>query len=120
MLKRRWMHLEDYHCVFCQHPLEETLMHLLFFCMFAKDCWGTWNFQFAEQLSIPQIFHEWKLLQNVSFALDIFILISWAIWSMRNDVIFRSKHLLVDDCRRVVTVESLLLTQNKKQCHHPS
>jgi hypothetical protein len=114
MLRRRRMHLEDYNCVLCQHPPEETLMHLLFFCPFAKDCWSTWNFQFAEQLSIPQNFHEWKLLQNVSFALDFFILICWAIWSMRNDVIFQNKHPSVDDCRRVVIVESLLLLHRTK------
>jgi hypothetical protein len=47
-------------------------MHIIFYCPFAKDCWGVWNFQFAEQLSTPQIFQDWKTLQNVSFALDIF------------------------------------------------
>jgi hypothetical protein len=32
------MHLEDYTCVLCQQQLEETLMHLLFYCPFAKCC----------------------------------------------------------------------------------
>ena len=37
MLRRR-MHLEDYHCVLCQQSFEETVMHLLFYCPFAKNC----------------------------------------------------------------------------------
>ena len=77
MLRRT--HLDDYHCAHCQEPPEETIMHLLFYCPFAKDCWGVWDFQYADQLTIPQIFQEWKTLQNVSFALDIFFLICWAI-----------------------------------------
>jgi len=37
---RRRMHLDDYHCVLCQQSSKETIMHLLFYCPFARDCWG--------------------------------------------------------------------------------
>jgi len=114
MMRRRRMHLDDYHCVLCQQPPEETVMHLLFFCPFARDCWGMLNFQFDDDLTIPQIFQAWKALLNVPFALDIFILLCWAIWMVRNDVIFRNKNPSVEDCRRYLTVESLLLLHRSK------
>lgn len=37
MIKRRGMFLECYQCVLCQNPPEESVMHLLFYCPFAKD-----------------------------------------------------------------------------------
>ena len=108
------MHLDDYHCVLCQQPPEETVMHLLFFCPFAKDCWGMLNFQFDDDLTIPQIFQAWMALLNVPFALDIFILLCWSIWMVSNDVIFRNTNPSVEDCRRYLTVESLLLLHRSK------
>ena len=92
MIRRRGMHIEDYQCVLCQQSSEETIVHLLFYCPFAKDCWGLVNFQFAYHLTIPQIFQAWKTLLKVDFSLDIFILFCWAVWMMRNDVIFRNKN----------------------------
>ena len=112
MLRRR-MHLDDYHCVLCQQSSEETLMHLLFYCPFAKDCWGPGIFS-LQNSSLRLRSFKIGTLQNVSFALDIFILICWATWTMRNDVIFRNKNPSVEDCRRVVTVESLLLLHTTK------
>jgi hypothetical protein len=49
---RRGMHLDDYQCVLCQNSTEETVMHLLFYCPFAKDCWSWMDFHFADHLSI--------------------------------------------------------------------
>jgi len=62
MIRRRGMHLDDYQCVLCQQSIEETVMHLLFYCPFSKDCWNLVNFQFADHLSTPQIFQAWKSL----------------------------------------------------------
>jgi len=58
----------------CQQSIEEIVMHLLFHCPFAKDCWGALNFLFNDQLSISQICHEWKVVTPLGFAMDIFIL----------------------------------------------
>ena len=78
----------------------ETVMHLLFYCPFAKDCWGILNFHFADNLSIPQIFQAWRTLLNVSFSFDIFKLLCWGIWMMRNDVIFRNKNPSVENLQK--------------------
>lgn len=119
MTRRRGMHLEDYKCVLCQLSVEETLMHLFFQCPFSKDCWRTLNFQFAGRLSILQIFQAWRLLQKVDFALDIFILACWAIWMVRNDVIFRNKNKELQEFKRYLTTEALLLIHRMKPSLSP-
>ena len=114
MIRRRGMHLDDYHCVLCQQSTEESTMHLLFYCPFAKDCWNLVNFQFTDHLSVPEKFQAWKSLLKVKFSLDLFILFCWGIWMVRNDVIFRSKTPTVDGCKRYVTSETLLLLHRAK------
>jgi len=56
MIRRRGMFLEEYQCVLCQLSEEETLIHLLFYCPFSKDCWGLLNFHLADHLSVSQNF----------------------------------------------------------------
>jgi hypothetical protein len=114
MIRRRGINLDDYQCVFCQDPPEETVMHLLFFCPFSKSCWGLVNFQFADHPTIPQIFQVWKSKFRVDFSLDLFILWCWAIWMVRNDVIFKNKAPSVHSCKSHFTEEvSLLLHRTK-------
>ena len=120
MIRRRGMHLDNYQCVLCQNSTEETVMHLLFYCPFAKDCWSWMDFHFADHLSIHQIFLAWKSLLKVEFSLDIFILLFWAIWMTRNDVIFRNMNPSVQDCKRHLTVETLLLLHRCKARIAPS
>lgn len=69
------MHLGDHHSVHCQEGVEETTTHLLFYCPFASACWELLNFHFTEDLSIPHLFQEWKLLIQTEFSLELFILI---------------------------------------------
>lgn len=108
------MFLDDYQSVLCHQPPEETTMHLLFYCPFAKDCWGKINFDFPDQLSISQIFQNYNSKLKVQFSLDLFILWCWAIWMVRNDVIFRNKAPSVEECKGYVTVEALLLLHRTK------
>jgi hypothetical protein len=89
-------------------------MHLLFYCYCAKNCWGSMNFHFADHLSIQQIFQAWSFMVNVEFSLDIFVLLCWAKWTMRNDAIFRNKNPSIQDCKRYLTVEVLLLLHRCK------
>ena len=70
------MHLEDYSCVLYQQQNEETLMHLLFYCPFAEDCWGILNFVYGDNMLITQIYEAWRALVNVPFALDILSLLA--------------------------------------------
>jgi len=114
------MFLETYQCVLCQHPPEETVMHLLFYCPFAKDCWSTMGFTYANHLTIPQIFQAWKSKLQVEFSLDIFIIWCWVIWMVRNNVIFRNGVPSVSNCKRIFTSEILLLLHRTKSRTTPS
>jgi hypothetical protein len=96
------------------HSVEETMMHLLFYCPFSKDCWKLVNFQFADHLTVPQIFQAWKSLLKVEFALDLFVLFCWGIWMVRNDVIFRNKSPEVEECKRYITLGALQLLHRTK------
>jgi len=114
MIRRRGMHLDDYHCVLCQQSTEESTMHLLFYCPFAKDCWNLVNFQFTDHLSVLETFQAWNSLLKVKFSLDLFTLFCWGIWMVRNNVIFRSKNPTVDGGKRYVTSEAPLLLHRAK------
>jgi hypothetical protein len=115
MLRRRRMHLEDYSCVLCQQQNEETLMHLLFYCPFAKDCWGSLNFVYGDSMLITQIYEAWRALVNVPFALDIFILACWPIWKMRNAIIFRNRNVSVEDYKSNLAAEAFMLLHRTKR-----
>ena len=114
VMRRRTMQLDDYNCVLCQQQTEETLMHLLFYCNFAKNCWWALNFAYAGNLSIFHIVEDWRNYVSAPFALDIFILVCWSIWMVRNGVIFKNKVASVDDCKRNLTAEALMLQHRTK------
>jgi hypothetical protein len=119
MIRRRGMHLEDYQCVLCQQSVDETTMHLLFQCPFAKSCWNLVSFHFADHLTAMEIFQAWKSMMEVKFSLDLFILFCWGIWTVRNDVIFRNLNPSVANCQRYISTESLLLLHRTKASSVP-
>jgi hypothetical protein len=66
-------------------------------------------------MSAIQIFEAWRALVNVPIALDIFILACWSIWKMRNGIIFRNRNASVEDCKRNLTAEALMLRHRAKR-----
>jgi hypothetical protein len=115
MIKRRGMNLDDSQCVLCQQSVYETVMHLIFYCPFAKECWNIANFRFADFLSVWEIFLTWKLLLKEKFSLDLFILFCWCIWMVRNDVIFTNKNPTVEDCKRYIVSETFYCFTEQKR-----
>jgi hypothetical protein len=91
ILRRKNRALPSYDCVLCQLQLEETLEHLLLCCPFASNCWN------LLQLTIPagepfQVLQSVKTRLNVSFFMDVIIIMSWTIWMARNCFIFRGSY----------------------------
>jgi hypothetical protein len=99
---------------FANNHLRKQLCISFSFAPLPRIAGAMLNFQFGDDLTIPQILQAWKALLNVPFALDILSLLCWAIWMVRNDVIFRHKNPSVEDCRRYLTMESLLLLHRTK------
>jgi hypothetical protein len=69
--------------------LDESLAHLFLVCPFAIQCWAWINVQVDQSLSPFQILESFKAQLQVPFFMEIIILMSWAIWKIRNDNIFR-------------------------------
>jgi hypothetical protein len=88
ILRRKNKVLPSYDCVLCQLQLDETLEHVLLCCPFAISCWNLLH------LAIPacepfDVLQSFKTQLNVSFFMDVIIIMSWTIWMARNDLIFR-------------------------------
>lgn len=84
------MYLEDYNCAICSLSTEETLLHLFLDCPFAMQCWNTLGLSvqiFADPLDTITSF---RMQLGVPFSMEIIISMSWTIWSVRNDAIFRN------------------------------
>ena len=86
------MILQDYNCVLCNATVEESLNHLFLDCPFAAQCWAMINVQVSQQLNPFQNLQSFKVQLGVPFFIEIIILMCWAIWKARNDLIFRQEN----------------------------
>ncbi|XP_044367523.1 uncharacterized protein [Triticum aestivum] len=90
MLKRRHYNIGDnYTCLLCASPPEETLEHLFFTCPFSQDCWTHLNISWLTQGSRLHCIEEAKTMWNKPMFMDIFLQDAWSIWKERNNKHFR-------------------------------
>lgn len=104
LLHRKHFVIEDYSCVLCGQHTFKTIDHLFLHCPFAQICQTyicpTWA---PNQLGIQD--EKQKEMDNIKsmlvfpFALGITILVSWAIWTTRNDYIFKGREPNLYSCR---------------------
>jgi hypothetical protein len=90
ILRRRNQVIPSYDCVLCNPCVEETLEHLFLNCNFARSCWASLN------LFIPlgdpfDVLVSFRQQLNLSFFMDVIIIMSWSIWMARNDLIFNGQ-----------------------------
>jgi hypothetical protein len=88
------MVLPSYNCVLCHSVTEETLVHLFSDRPFAQACWNLFHLVISpvEPLDVLVFF---KHQLNVTFAMDVIIIMSWCIWMERNDLIFKYDPLIL-------------------------
>lgn len=88
MLRRRNMHLEEYCCVLCVSNAEEDILHLFFECPFSQACWIflgiNWDTSLDHQLMFLRAREDFG---SIIFR-EIVILVMWALWAHRNNIIF--------------------------------
>jgi hypothetical protein len=82
--------IPSYDCVLCNPRVEETLEHLFLNCNFARSCWASLN------LFIPhgdpfEVLVSFRQQLNLSFFMDVILIMSWSIWMARNDFIFKGQ-----------------------------
>lgn len=76
ILRRMHMHLPSYFCMLCSQSHEETVQHLFLDCDMAKACWATLGLTIDTSLEPLQIFESLRLQLNVSFFMEIIIIMS--------------------------------------------
>lgn len=90
LLRRKTVELESYNCALCHQDSDETLMHLFFHCPFAMSCWNALGLAPFVQSELLQTISVFGDLIHQPFFMEIIISMCWAIWTARNDLIFRN------------------------------
>lgn len=80
---------DDYTCLLCVSPPEETVEHLFFECGFSKECWGKLGIVWAHSGNRLQLVHEARDKWTGPMFMEIFIIAAWSIWKERNNKHFR-------------------------------
>jgi len=110
ILRRKSMYLYSYNCVLCQLNVEESVTHLFLDCPFARSCWSCFNIFLNQDSQFPEAILEVKSQVSSQFFMILVILLCWAIWTARNDHIFKNIPASVTAVRKVVLSELNLLT----------
>jgi uncharacterized membrane protein len=72
----------------CDEGLEETINHLFFDCSFAKKCWDRIGIHWVDDGEVHRRIERTKLLIGLSFFMEIFLIVAWELWKIRNRYIF--------------------------------
>lgn len=99
ILSRRNMHLDSYNCEMCILQRRETTSHLLLRCNFAKACWLSIGISVITTRSMVRIFKRIKESLQLTFFMEIIVLMTWCIWTTRNDWLFNDIPPSVQACK---------------------
>ena len=119
ILRRRNLQLDSYCCVFCNSLTEERLEHLFLECPFTAICWDLIRVVIPLQSTILDIFSQIKVQLASPFAMDAIVLLTWAIWNVRNELIFNGVQISVSSCQRIFLKEISLLQHRVKPAFLP-
>jgi hypothetical protein len=109
ILQRKNMVLDSYTCDMCIFQRLETSAHLILRCNFAKACWASIGVSVATTTTVPHIFNRMRRQLQVSFFMEILILMAWSIWTTQNDWIFNEIDPSVQRCKEKFVSEFTLL-----------
>ena len=101
ILRRRHMLLDSYSCVLCNSLVEESVDHLFAYCSFARMCWDFIHIDIPLDSGFPALTSQMKDQLNSQFFMETIILLCWAIWMTRNDLIFKGETLNLAGIKRV-------------------
>lgn len=73
----------------CQQAVEETNAHLFLDCQFVKNCWSLIGITIQSGSDILEAILQIMDQAHPTFFLMAAIIICWAIWTVRNDLIFK-------------------------------
>ena len=88
LLRRKHMHLDDYSCVLCNTGCEGTSFHIFFECSFSQACWDSIPISWNLNLSPLNMMVNAREQFGSQIFREIVITTCWAIWTLRNSIIF--------------------------------
>jgi hypothetical protein len=88
LLRHKNFYLQSYDCVMCSNNVEETLEHLFFDCTFSAWFWHLVAIAWDPSLPMMERLQSARVGFGASIFMEIVILVSWCIWTLRNRVIF--------------------------------
>lgn len=110
------MHLDDYNCEMCILQKEETIHHLFLRCNFAKACWASIGlFAPTTVVNADIAIRRFKRQLQISFYMEVIILMSLAVWKTRNRWIFDAIAPTVENCREEFKKEFALVMHRAKE-----
>ena len=119
ILRRKNMFLPSYNCVLCHGNHEETVDHLFLHCPFVKQAWEILNLHYQPSEESLQIVANFKLLLGVPFFMEIIILWSWSIWTVRNGFIFNQDQPQLSAVKAIFKHEFALVIHRAKSNYFP-
>ena len=114
------MHLPSYYCVLCHLNVEEYLTHLFLHCPFSIACWWSLQVTMPNSTNIFQIMESIKSQLLAPFFMDVIVTMCWAIWSSRNDKIFRGIDNSIRRCKEIFKQEFAQVILRAKSDMQPS
>jgi hypothetical protein len=103
------LNIPSYNCAKLQCSEEETLIHLLWECPFAMECWDYIFPQRTLHLSIMDAFYDVKNKLNVPFAMAIIIAAAWGLWIIRNNKIFKNQEPIFQSWKAIFKNELIMI-----------
>lgn len=117
ILTRKNMALGSYNCVLCMGSIEKTWEHLFFQCPFSRSCWNLLHLLVPTQVSTLEAMDYLKDGLNSPLFMSVIILLCWAIWTTRNDLIFEGLQPTLQGCCSTIVKELKLLLHRVKSKH---
>jgi hypothetical protein len=115
LLRRKNMELESYTCDLCIWQYEEIIQHMFHHCNFAKACWAAIGINMPISNNRKIMISMLKRRIDQPFVMEVLVLMTWAMWSSRNDWIFNNKDSTVEACKmKFISKFKLLLRAKKK------
>jgi hypothetical protein len=99
ILRRKKMTLDSYSCEICLTGEEETAQHLFWGCLFAQQCWGILNLETNQRGETSENIMAIKDQLNNQFFMIAVILMCWTIWRARNEIIFNSNQIGIQESK---------------------
>jgi hypothetical protein len=109
LLSRKNMSISDVICDLCILQKRESMPHLFLRCNFAKACWQMIGALVPTARPVLHIFNNIRRKLQVPFFMEIIILMSWSIWTVRNDWIFNNLDPSIQRCKDKFVHEFKLL-----------